>query len=94
MRLTQLDCTTRSMDLPGADGIPPEGLKLMKDPNDPSAGYATVTCGKVSGLCNFSEALTCQLSGVVCSYFFGSTPCSTPMCAPQGRRTTSLTSSL
>jgi phospholipase C len=38
-------------DNPEFDGIPKEGLQIMKDPTDPSAGNVTVTCGTAPYVC-------------------------------------------
>eukprot|EP01062_Namystynia_karyoxenos_P007990 TRINITY_DN12818_c0_g1_i2.p1 TRINITY_DN12818_c0_g1~~TRINITY_DN12818_c0_g1_i2.p1 ORF type:complete len:503 (+),score=164.62 TRINITY_DN12818_c0_g1_i2:160-1668(+) len=39
------------MDLPGADGIPPEGRLIPVDPADPSKGNVNVTCGTAPYVC-------------------------------------------
>jgi len=38
-------------DNPDFDGIPTEGLQLMKDPKNASAGNVTVTCGTAPYVC-------------------------------------------
>lgn len=39
-------------DSPEFDGIPKEGLQIMKDPNNASAGNVTVTCGTAPYVCS------------------------------------------
>ena len=42
------------MDLPGIDGIPPEGLLIPRDPTNLTKGFANVSCGTSPYVCSGS----------------------------------------